>query len=423
MIPTDRPAARVRNTRVVFHLRLIETVRRPWSLTLLAALALGGAAWARIGSDTQRLYERAQAEARAGRFEQAAATLERLDRLRSPTPVIRLLRAQVSGARSNTEAAVTELRAIPDGHPLAPLARLSEGQLEARRGRLRLAETAFQKALKLNPRNVQARRELVYIYSIQQRLPEVDEHLNALSEMGAMDLTHLLHWGMIRHSEWAAGTDMGALERYLAADPEDRHSRLALAEAQRRTGRAAQAVETIAMLPESDSDARATRARLALGRGERAVAEALLAGGPVDHPALAQLRGQLALSRRDYREAIHHLRIALAAEPGDHALKYNLAIALTAAGDAAAAEPFQAAFRRYDDLGKLMIEVKNDGLKDPTLPHRVGQACIDAGRPLEGRAWLNLAIARNPLDADSLGALSRLDRIASTGKPPALARP
>ena len=175
---------------------------------------------------------------------------------------------------------MTELRAIPDEDSLAPLARLSEGQLEARRGRLRAAEAAFRATLKLTPQCTQARRELVYIYSVQLRLPELDEQLDALSEQGQLDLQHLLHWGMIRHTEWAGEHDMVGLKRYLAADPDDRYSRLALAEAQRQPGQITAALETLAPLSDSDPDARAARAALALASGDLPAAEALLAGGP-----------------------------------------------------------------------------------------------------------------------------------------------
>ena len=171
MIPTDRPIAvgprRAWRPPSPAHPGLPSALAarlrwRPWPWAWRPGPA--------IGSAPDWLYGRAQAEARAGRYERAAVYLDWLARLRSPTPYVHLLRAQVAGARGQTDAAVAELGAIPDGHDLAPLARLSEGQLEARRGRLRLAEAAFLAALRLNPKVVQARRELVYIYSVQQRL-------------------------------------------------------------------------------------------------------------------------------------------------------------------------------------------------------------------------------------------------------------
>src|SRR5262249_9613149 len=152
----------------------------------------------------------------------------------------RLLRGQVAAARGRVDAAVRELGAIPDGHPLAPLARLSVGQLEARRGRLRAAEAAFLATLATAPDSVPARRELVYLYSVRRRLRGLDGQLNALAGPGALAVTPRVPGGMVRHVEWAADTDRAALERYVKADPGDRHSRLALAEALRMTGHPAE---------------------------------------------------------------------------------------------------------------------------------------------------------------------------------------
>jgi thioredoxin-like negative regulator of GroEL len=420
-----QPAAVARAPGGGLRRRLSRAGRRPWPFAVLAALtlalALTAAAWVR--SQPNRLYQRAQAEAHAGQYDQAAATLGRLDRIHGPTPNLRLLRAQVAGALGRTEAAVAELRAIPDEDSLAPLARLSEGQLEARRGRLQAAEAAFQATLKLTPQCAQARRELVYIYSVQRRLPELDEQLNALSEEGQLDLQHLLHWGMVRHTEWDAEQDMVGLKRYLAADPDDRYSRLALAEAQRQPGQTTAALETLAPLPDSDPDARAARTALALATGDRPAAAALLAGGPADGPALNRLRGELAMAGGDFRAAVAAFRDALAAEPTDPAVKYRLAMALTACGDRAAAEPLLAACRLHNELGKLLHRAKTEGLKDETLALRIGLACAEAGRPLEARAWLNWFIARNPLEPRAQAALRRLERAAPAGERPDPARP
>ena len=421
----DLPAAAARAPGGGLRRRLTRAVRRPWPLAVMAALTLalilGRAAWVR--SEPDRLYQRAQAQARAGQYDLAAATLGRLDRTPSPTPNLRLLRAQVAGALGSTEAAVTELRAIPDEDSLAPLARLSEGQLKAHRGRLRAAEAAFRATLKLTPQCTQARRELVYIYSVQLRLPELDEQLDALSEQGQLDLQHLLHWGMVRHTEWAGEHDMVGLKRYLAADPDDRYSRLALAEAQRQPGQTTAALETLAPLSDSDPDARAARAALALASGDLPAAEALLTGVPANFPALNRLRGELAMARGDFRAAVGEFRDALGAQPIDPTVKYRLAMALTAVGDRASAEPLLADFRRHNVLGTLLHRAKIEGLNDETLALRIGLACAGAGRPFEARAWLNWFIARNPLEPRAQAALRRLERAAPAGKRPSPARP
>ena len=70
----------------------------------------------------------------------------------------------------------------------------------------------------------------------------------------------------------------------LESDPDDRASRLALAEDNRRLGRLSEAESALARLPSNDPDARAARVRLALDGGRMDVAADLLAKGPADHP-------------------------------------------------------------------------------------------------------------------------------------------
>jgi predicted Zn-dependent protease len=228
---------------------------------------------------------------------------------------------------------------------------------------------------------------------------------------------------MVRHTEWDADQDMVGLKRYLAADPLDRYSRLALAEALRQPGQTTAALETLAPLPDTDPAARAARAALALATGDRTAAAALLAGGPADFPALNRLRGELAMARGDFRAAIGAFRAALVAEPTNPAVKYRLAMALTAAGDRAAAEPLLAAVQLHNELGKLLHRARTEGLSDETLALRIGLACAEAGRPFEARAWLNWFIARNPLEPRAQAALRRLEREAPAGERPSPARP
>ena len=382
---------------------------RPRAWVVAGALSVVAVAWVWSRADPDRVFTRAQADARAGRFNHASAGLERLARLRPPTPADRLLRAQVAGARDRVDVALDELRSIPDDHPLGPLARLAEGQFEARRGRLPAAEAAFLKTLARQPDCAQARRELVYIYSVQRRLDRLDGQLAALAELGALDREHLIHWGRVRHINWSPAADLPGLERYVAADPDDRPSRLSLAEAQVRVGRLAEAESTLAPLPAADLDARVVRVRLAEARDDPEAAAALLNGDPDDHPGLAYLRGQHALSRRDGPAAVRHFRASYARQPHDRATLHGLARALVLTGDDDSARPLMDEVRLFDRAGVLIAEADaGKGRDDPALARRLGLAIAALERPAEARAWLRRAIAADPLDAEAQRALHRL---------------
>src|SRR5205823_8892957 len=122
----------------------------------------------------------AQADLQGGRFERVEAAVARLARRREPTPRDWLLRAQLAVARSRTEAALADLARVPDHHYMAAQARLMAGQLELRRDRFRFAEEAFHAALRLDPGLIQAHRELIYIYGLQLRRPELNAEFHAL---------------------------------------------------------------------------------------------------------------------------------------------------------------------------------------------------------------------------------------------------
>jgi tetratricopeptide (TPR) repeat protein len=394
--------------------------RRAWvrrvAVLVLAGLILGvflSVRW-RLNADPSRVFLAADAAFKAGRYAEADAALRRLERLRPPTPVDRLLRGEVAQALKDVDRALAELAEVPDDHPAAPLARLRTGQIEIRRGRTRPAEAAFRASVKLLPRGVPPRKELVYIYNIQHRQAELDAMLAELMDLDALDFAYILHWTKTRNTVWNPNGDLPALEKFVAADAEDRWSRLALVEALRRLDRPGEAERALAPLPESDPEARAARVLLAMDRGDFATAESVLAGGPGDHPGLARLRGQLALRRRDGEAAARQFRIAVDADPTDRLALHGLGTSLVVLGRSDAARPYLEAARRHDHLWALVARAATDeGERDLRMPRELGLACASIGRNLEARAWLRLAVRRDPADDESQKALRQLERASS----------
>jgi tetratricopeptide (TPR) repeat protein len=391
-------------------------VRWAWMWPVVAVALVGAvlvmvpaARWRR-DADPDHMFSDADEAYKAGRYGEAEAALRSLERLRPPASVDRLLRAEVARALEDPDRALAELAAIPDDRAVAPIARLRAGQVEIRRARTRPAEAAFKASLKLLPHAVQPRKELVYIYNIQHRQAELDEVLAELMELGALDFAETLHWTKTRNTVWNPNGDLPALERFVAADEQDRWSRLALVEALRRLDRLAEAEKTLAPLPDADPEARAERVLLAMDRGDFGAAESLLAGGPEDHPGLARLRGQLALRRRQGEAAARQFRIAVAADATDRLALQGLGTALGMLGQPEAARPYKEAASRHDALWALVARAATtEGEKDPQLPRQLGLACAAIGRSLEARAWLRLAVRRDPLDTDSQKALHQFE--------------
>jgi tetratricopeptide (TPR) repeat protein len=369
------------------------------------ALAAWGA-WSRSGADPERIRQETEADLRAGRYEHAAAALARL---RDFTSRDYFLKAQVEKALRRPELALADLTRIPDDDPAAPGAHLLAGQIELRSGRLRRAAVALLAALALDPTLVQAHRELVFIDGTLLRRRELNEHFQALARLAPLTFHEVFSWCLTRNTVWEPHERARALKRVVAADPDDGWSRAALAEALRQINRRDEADDVLAVLPESDPDARVVRARIALDRGDDRLGEAILVGGPADHPELARLRGQFALAHGDAPAAMRHFRDAYAALPDDRDTVFGLGTALALVGDHAAAAPFLRDAKAYDTLGALMTRAANPANRnDPALLRALGAACESVRRLPEARAWYNLAVQANPLDAEAQKALYRL---------------
>jgi predicted Zn-dependent protease len=377
---------------------------------MLVGLVLALAVRWTLERNPDRLFARADAAFKAGRYDEADAALHRLGRVRPPSGVDRLLRAEVAAALDRTEDALAEFAAIPDDHPLAPVARLRTGQVQIRCGMTRPAEAAFLASLRLLPRAVQPRKELVFIYNIQHRQAELDAVLTALLDLDGLDYQYVLHWTKTRNVVWNPRGDLPSLEKFAAADPDDRWSRLALVEALRRLDRIDDAERALAPLTISDPRVRTERVLFAMDRGDFPTAESLLADGPRGDPQLARLRGQLALRHRDGAAALEHFRIALAADPIDRVALSGLATALEMLGRTAEAKRYLRAARHHDELWTLVARAATtEGEQDLKLPHQLGMACAAVGRNQEARAWLRLAISRDPLDTESQQTLFELE--------------
>jgi tetratricopeptide (TPR) repeat protein len=378
--------------------------------------------WASPSPET--IWEQAHADFQNGRFDRVDAALARLGRLREPTPLDWYLRALLAMARKQTDQALAALARVPDDHYMAAQARLQAGQSELRRDRVREAEKWLRTALKLDPQLVQAHRELIYIYGFQLRRAELAAEFTALAKLTELTFDNAFHWCLLRNNSWEPRTAVGALSRFLEADPADQWSRMALAENYRRMGRPEEAETLLAVLPRTEPEVIELLARIALDRQDIEEAERLLAAGPNDDPLLARLRGRLALARRDVNSALDYLRIAYAADPLNRETLFGLAAALELSGNPRAAEPLRRAAGNLDRLNSLVQRAGTpDARRDTELMRQLGAACAALDLKPEARAWYKLAIRSNPLDSAAQQALYLLaDPQERTPPEPAAAR-
>ena len=378
----------------------------------LIALIAAVVAILRRPVEPDRLLQDAQDAYRAGRYDRAESLLDRLGARREPIGLDRLLRAQVDLATERPEAARDELERIPKDHPVAPLSLVLLGQVEMKLGHIPAAERAYQGAVKLEPRSVQARRELAFIYSLQRRFEDLDQQLAALSGLGDLDPEYLLHWSKIRSVAWNFGQDRAHLERAVAADPSDRWSRLTLAEGYRRAGELERAERILEPLPRSDPERTSILASIALDRGSIEQADVILDEATIEASSVARLRGELALMRGDPESALADLKHAERGGLDDRRLLDSIARSLILLDRAEEAEPYLDLIRSHDALGRLVSEATTQvELSDAELCYKIGSLCLILGRQLEARAWFEAAIADDPLHDGAQAALTDLGAI------------
>jgi tetratricopeptide (TPR) repeat protein len=401
-----------------------------WLLVLIvlgALLGVGGYWYA--GGTVDRadaIWQQAETDLQAERLGRVAWAVGRLGHLRTPTPLDRFLRGQLASARNEADAALAELALVPDDHYMSAQARLLAGQIELRRDRVRRAEELFREALRIDPKLVQAHRELIYILGMQLRRAELNSEFLALSKLTQLKFENVFHWCLLRNNSWEPKEMIETLSRYVAADASDRPSRLALAENYRRLNLQEEAEKVLAVLPRDDPEAIAIRVQSALDLQDQDGAERLLAAGPASNEGLARLRGRLALARGDAKAALRDFRIAYAADSDRRETVFGLLLALEMNGDEKAAAPIREQARNLERLNTLVNRAAATGARqDLGLFRELGAACAALHRDAEARAWYNLVIDRDALDAEALHALFRLreDGQESAPAPPVAAKP
>jgi hypothetical protein len=208
--------------------------------------------------DPRRLREQAAAAVKAGSFEDAEVALARLDPKRA---LDWILQSKVDQARGRPAAALGDLTHIPDSDRLGALARYIEGVILLNDlHQAPAAEAALRRAVALDPTAVPPRQTLCFLYYTLSRKPEFAAEFRALEGMGRVVFDDVYHACVVSRGGTETRQIVDRLQGFLAADPADRRSRLALAEELRGLHRLAEAERVLAVLPASDAAAQAMRA-------------------------------------------------------------------------------------------------------------------------------------------------------------------
>ena len=328
-----------------------------------------------------------------------------------------MLRARIADAQGQHAEALDALSHIPDSAPIAPSALLLAGQIEARkRHHARAAEAHFLRALERAPDQIQSRRELAYLYALHRR-SECDEQFRELARRVPLDYRMAFAWVQSDLDLFDPDEAIRALAPMVAADPEDRWSRLAREElpdeaiirpgrggarpaprfrpgSPRACGPSWPWIAATRRRGDGWPGADPTRARPDGGRPRQA--------GPRRRRSDRRRRP---LPRRDPPRSGRPQR-----PPGaGHGPAVSSAIAGPMRRSRAAAD--------RDRLRRLVVACGKSRAIDGKAFHELADLCERIGRDDQARAWYEVALAADPGDIDAAERLERLrERAASGGR-------
>jgi tetratricopeptide (TPR) repeat protein len=386
--------------------------RTTWVLATAASLGLGGVLVAVRGwghHDQGELAAQVRDALQNRQWPRADNLLKDLARLRSPTAEDIALRAELELGRGHIDQAVNLLTSIPESDPRAARARLLAGKIEKSRDRARAMEPLFLEAIRLDHSLGLARRELIFLYATQARRAELNSQYRALAETEPLHYDEVFFWTNSFENLWINNTIQSHLQRYVAADPEDRISRLALAGVLVRYNQLEDAEALLRAVSDSDPDVLGLRVKIALGRMRLDEVQSLLARAPKDHVGLALLRAQSAVRQNDPSAAAGDFRLVLRHDPDNREALQGLALVLHQLGDHAAAAAPQKQADQWRHLTSLLQKSKTFEIRDDkVLLGQIGAACEDLGQLPEARAWYRLALTQDPLDTAIQKSLYRV---------------
>ena len=277
------------------------------------------------------------------------------------------------GALEGAREALSEVvAAVPEHAPPHLAARRMLVEIFARRGQQDALLAELEAVLALRPNDTEARFDLAAVYLAVGRVDDGEAIYDALAESVRVPaaLRARAH-KFLGDRARRRGALAGALDRYqraLAATPDDpQHYFL---------------VATMHLVMGDDEAAQRVLRRAQRFRAELAEVHAAL--------------GAIAYGRGRHSEAVWHLRRSVYKQPRNGSYHYNVALALSALGDAQSA------------LYELRVGLRH-APEHVGLHYLRGVVLLRLNKPAEARVWFESALQLDPEHADARHNLRQLD--------------
>jgi tetratricopeptide (TPR) repeat protein len=325
----------------------------------------------------------------------------------------RLDRGDTAGAEPLLQRAVADLRKIRDQGPL----RLEAAELS---GKCSLflhapfeAARAFEFVLSENPDSIDAHRGLEALYYDQGAFLLAIDHAEQVAQLDPEDGRPYRHMGRIFHDLGEHGLAVGCYEKALGRNLHGQSPaivRKELAESLltlKRYREALDALRDVEPAAEDVAAIEALRAECLRRMGQTSEMRALLdrsLASFANAPDLLRLRAELCLEDNDPARAVKLLEHAVAADPYDYTIRYQLMLAYQRLEKKADADEQK---RHADELLRLSQEESKLTLEaaqhpwDAAVRRQLGEICEKLGKLELAAMWRQAATACPPAPAAS----------------------
>ena len=402
---------------------------RRWGWVLAALVGTGGLLYGCERLMTAWRNRTALAEIRdqihAGRHGAAARSLNALLAREPSSDEAAYLLGLCERSRGRTDSADEAWALVPPDSRFAPPAIVGRASLLVDRGRLASAERFLDQALR-DPRidGFDLRRFLAPLYAHEGRLEEarrlVEANWEGLNRNGQGDSDRAIELVRLHIAASLGSASVEAVREFLdraqRLSPNDDRIWLGKANLAIRQGELDEAARSLdTCLKRRPEDVPVWRARLdwAVAAGRVAETREALKHLPASESSGAQLHrlaAWFAARRGDATSESRALERLIAADPGDGAALDRLAELALREGQPNRAAELRGRKAALDPLKSLYKELflRNQPLRDAAEMARLAE---QLGQWFEAKAFLSLAVAKDPNRDDLRAALARLERV------------
>src|SRR5436190_2017967 len=353
-----------------------------------------------------------------GRTEKAIPLFDEVLRRDPANGTALLYRGQISRDSGDAAAAERFWNRVPDQPPReGGTARFLEGTLFLEAKRTRPAEAALLKAVALHPTFLPPHERLLKLYVAQLRTADIRRELNAIRQFRPWTLEELYEQLNITGEAANKVQTIPHFQEFVAADPDDVRSLVALGRYynwDERHREAAEVLQRALVLQPDDSAIRAYLAEAWLGQLNPGEAQRILQGVTLKSDALPcvwRSHGLYWFLAGDWPHALACLARAVELDPNDRSTVYKLGLAHERTGDKLAA---QRAFRRADLLVRLqivMFRALQTDRHSPQLPiadlREAAGLLTELNRHQEAAAFFEQLLAWNPESQEARNNLAQ----------------